>query len=125
MDDLAINSNYDRRIKTFRNQQKLPPEYVEVAAIKLREHVIDPMIVQKNINTLRDRLIEGFTNPGTDSRCLGNCVFEHRARGGGRLYVKDRGGDTPIEILAKSGKNRHNQETVIKIVRELYVRNNN
>ena len=41
MDDLAINSNYGRRIKTFRNQQKLPPEYVEVAAIKLREHVID------------------------------------------------------------------------------------
>ena len=42
MDDLAINSNYAKRIQTFRNRQKLPPEYVEVAAIKLREHVIDP-----------------------------------------------------------------------------------
>lgn len=42
MDDLALNSNHARRIKTFRNEQKLPPEYVEVAAIKLREHVIDP-----------------------------------------------------------------------------------
>lgn len=42
IDDLALNANYVRRIKTFRNQQKLPPEYVEVAAIKLREHVIDP-----------------------------------------------------------------------------------
>lgn len=38
---LASNANYDRRLKTFRDPKKLPPEYVEVAAIKLREHVID------------------------------------------------------------------------------------
>lgn len=42
MDNLAINSNHRKRIKTFRDSQKLPPQYVEVASIKLREHVIDP-----------------------------------------------------------------------------------
>jgi hypothetical protein len=44
INDLALNANYDRRIKTFRNEQKLPPEYVKISAIKLREHVIDPDI---------------------------------------------------------------------------------
>lgn len=41
-DDLARNNNYRKRLRFFRDKEKLPPEYVEVAAIKLREHVIDP-----------------------------------------------------------------------------------
>lgn len=41
MKSLARNSNYKKRLKAFRNQQQLLPEYVEVAAIRLREHVID------------------------------------------------------------------------------------
>ncbi len=39
---LDCNSNYAKQIQTFKNRQKFPPEYVEVAAIKLREDVIDP-----------------------------------------------------------------------------------
>lgn len=40
--DLVRNNNYRKRLGFFRDKEKLPPEYVEVAAIKLREHVIDP-----------------------------------------------------------------------------------
>ena len=42
MDLLTDNRNYLLRLKTFRNKKILPDEYVEVTAIKLREHVIDP-----------------------------------------------------------------------------------
>lgn len=38
---LSINSNHQKRLATFRNPEELPAEYVEISAIKLREHVID------------------------------------------------------------------------------------
>ena len=50
-------------------------------------------------------------------------VWEHRARGGGRLYTRELG--DKVEILAKSGKGTQNQAKVIKRVKELYVNKKN
>lgn len=95
------------------------------ALVRLAQDACKNIEVQKGINDLRDKLAQGFTDPGIGSRCLGKCVFEHRTEGGGRVYVKDKGGDTSIEILAKSGKGKHNQDAVFKIVRQRYLKNNN
>ena len=56
MKSLALNSNYKKRLKVFRNQQILLPEYVEVAAIKLREHVIDSdtKLIQSTLHYLEN-----------------------------------------------------------------------
>ena len=63
-------------------------------------------------------------NPGLKKKYLGNNVWEHRARHGGRLYTREVG-DKVVEILAKSGKNPTNQQFVINRVKELYVNKKN
>ena len=52
-----------------------------------------------------------------------NNVWEHRARGGGRLYTREIG--DKVEILAKSGKRTQNQKQVIRRVKELYINKKN
>ena len=79
--------------------------------------------VQDNINHLQDELAKGNDNPGIHKKYLGNNVWEHRARGGGRVYIREIG-DT-VEILAKSGKGTQNQSKVIQRVKELYINKKN
>lgn len=71
---------------------------------------------------MQDELAKGNDNPGIHKRYLGNNVWEHRARKGGRLYTREI--DDKVEILAKSGKKKSNQNFVIKRVKELYVNKN-
>ena len=58
--------------------------------------------VQRDLNHLEEKLAKGHDNPGIHKKYLGNNVWEHRARGGGRLYTREIG--DKVEILAKSGK---------------------
>lgn len=68
--------------------------------------------VQDNINHLQNKLAKGNDNPGIHKRYLSNNIWEHRARGGERLYTRKIG--DKMEILAKSGKGTQNQSRVIQ-----------
>ncbi len=72
---------------------------------------------------MQDELAKGNDNPETHKRYLGKNVWEHRARGGGRLYTREIG--NKVEILAKSGKGTQNQSKVIQRVKELYINKKN
>ena len=72
---------------------------------------------------MQDELAKGNDNPGIHKKYLGNNVWEHRARGGGRLYTREIG--DKVEILAKSGKGTQNQRKVIQRVKELYINKKN
>ena len=74
--------------------------------------------VQKDVNHLQDQLVKGNKNPGIGSRHICKNVMEHRGNNGGRLYVREA--DGVVEILAKSGKNRKNQQFVINRLKEIY-----
>ena len=91
--------------------------------VRAAEEACNNQRVQENINHLQDELAKGNDNPGIHKTYLGNNVWEHRARRGGRLYTREIG--NKVEILAKSGKNPSNQKFVIKRVRELYVNKKN
>jgi hypothetical protein len=91
--------------------------------IRLAEEACKDQRVQKNVNHLQDELAKGNDNPGTHKKYLGNNVWKHRARGGGRLYTRKLG--DKVEILAKSGKGPQNQAKGIKRVKELYVNKKN
>ena len=75
--------------------------------------------VQRDLNDLEEKLANGNDNPGTHKKYLGNNVWEHRGRKGGRLYTREI--DNNIDILAKSGKKPSNQQYVINRVKELYI----
>lgn len=75
--------------------------------------------VQRNVNELQDKLAKGHKNPGIGRKNLFKGVVEHRAEGGGRLYVRELK-DGVIEILAKSGKSKDNQDFVIKRLEKIY-----
>jgi len=91
--------------------------------IRLAEEACNNQRVQDNINHLQDELAKGNDNPGIHKKYLGNNVWEHRARGGGRLYTREIG--DKVEILAKSGKGTQNQSKVIQRVKELYINKKN
>ena len=74
--------------------------------------------VQKDVNHLEEELAKGNDNPGIGRKPIGNGIIEHRGKNGGRLYV--RKSDSGIEILAKSGKNRSHQQSVINRLNEIY-----
>lgn len=93
------------------------------ALIRLAEDACTNQRVQENVNHLQDELAKGNDNPGIHKKYLGKNVWEHRARGGGRLYTREIG--DKVEILAKSGKGKQNQEKVLKRVKQLYVNKKN
>jgi len=74
--------------------------------------------VQKDINHLEEELAKGNDNPGIGRKPIGNGIVEHRGKNGGRLYVREL--DSVIEILAKSGKKKNNQQFVINRLKEIY-----
>jgi hypothetical protein len=74
--------------------------------------------VQKDITHLEEELVKGNDNPGIGRKSIGNGIIEHRGKNGGRLYVRES--DSGIEILAKSGKNKNNQQFVINRLKEIY-----
>jgi len=63
-------------------------------------------------------LVQGNENPGIGRTYIGNGIIEHRGRNGGRLYIRES--DGVIEILAKSGKKKSNQQFVINRLKEIY-----
>lgn len=91
--------------------------------VRVAEEACNSQQVQDNINHLQDELAKGNDNPGIHKKYLGNNVWEHRARRGGRLYTREIG--DKVEILAKSGKGTQNQRKIIKRVKELYVNKKN
>lgn len=74
--------------------------------------------VQKEINHLEEELAKGNDNPGIGRKPIGNGIIEHRGKNGGRLYVRES--DNVIEILAKSGKKKSNQQFVINRLKKIY-----
>ena len=74
--------------------------------------------VQKDVNHLEEQLAKGNENPGIGRKSICKGVIEHRGKNGGRLYVRES--DNGIEILAKSGKNKSNQQFVINRLKEIY-----
>jgi hypothetical protein len=91
--------------------------------IRLAEEACNDQRVQDNVNHLQDELAKGNDNPGIHKKYLGNNVWEHRARGGGRLYTREIG--DKVVILAKSGKGKHNRRSVLNRVKKLYVNKKN
>ena len=74
--------------------------------------------VQRDINHLEEELAKGNYNPGIGSKPIGNGIIEHRGKNGGRLYVRES--ESVIEILAKSGKKKINQQFVINKLKKIY-----
>ena len=74
--------------------------------------------VQKDVNHLEEQLTNGNDNPGIGRKPICKDVIEHRGKNGGRLYVRES--DSVIEILAKSGKKKSNQQFVINRLKEIY-----
>ena len=75
--------------------------------------------VQKDVNHLEEELAKGNENPGIGRKPICKGVTQHRGKNGGRLYVRDSD-DNEIEILAKSGKKKSNQQFVINRLKEIY-----
>ena len=74
--------------------------------------------VQKDINHLETKVAKGNDNPGINCKSICKGVIEHHGKNGGRLYVWES--DDVIEILAKSGKKKSNQQFVINRLKEIY-----
>lgn len=91
--------------------------------VRLAEDACRNQDVQDGINRLQNQLAKGNNNPGLHKKYLGNDVWEHRARKGGRLYTKETKTSDEVLILAKSGK--ENQSKVIERVQELYINEKN
>ena len=56
--------------------------------VRAAEEACNNQQVQDNINHLEYELSKGNDNPGIHKKYLGNNVWEHRARRGGRLYTR-------------------------------------
>ena len=74
--------------------------------------------VQKDVNHLEDQLAKGNENHGISSNPICKGIIEHRGKNGVRVYVRES--DDGIEILAKSGKKKSNQQFVINRLKEIY-----
>jgi len=100
--------------KEIRSRIKEDPGLVRAA-----EEACKNMDVQKDINHLEEELAKGNENPGIGRKPICKGVIEHRGKNGGRLYVRESD-DNEIEILAKSGKKKSNQQFVINRLKEIY-----
>ena len=122
----APSSNHDSSLsakKRYGEAEKIVSRIKEdPTLVRAAEQACNDQRVQNSINHLQDELAKGNDNPGIHKKYLGNNVWEHRARKGGQLYTREI--DDKVEILAKSGKRKSNQNFVIKRVKELYVNNN-
>jgi putative component of toxin-antitoxin plasmid stabilization module len=87
--------------------------------VRAAEEACKNMDVQKDINHLEEELAKGNENPGIGRKPICKGVIEHRGKNGGRLYVRESD-DNEIEILAKSGKKKSNQQFVINRLKEIY-----
>jgi hypothetical protein len=74
--------------------------------------------VQEDGNHLEEQLAKGNDNPGVGCKYICKGVIEHRGKNGGRLYIRKV--DDRIEIVGKSGKDKKNQQAVIKRLKEIY-----
>jgi RHS repeat-associated protein len=72
--------------------------------------------LQKEINTIVEKLIAGNGNPGKGSKNLFKGVNYLRTESGGRVFYRIKNG--VVEILAKADKS--NEKFVIKVLEELY-----
>lgn len=119
-------SDSDTDIENEKNQCKVHEKVKKVVSrineddglVRAAEKACKNSNVQKDVNHLQDELAKGNMNPGINSKQLFKNVFEHRARNGGRLYVREL--EDVVEILAKSGKSKSNQDFVINRLKELY-----
>ncbi len=100
--------------KEIRSRIKEDPGLVRAA-----EEACKNMDVQKDINHLEEELAKGNENPGIGRKPICKGVIEHRGKNRGRLYVRESD-DNEIEILAKSGKKKSNQQFVINRLKEIY-----
>ena len=71
-----------------------------------------------SLESQKQELAKGNENPGIGRKPICKGVIEHRGKNGGRLYVRES--DDVIEILAKSGKKKSNQQFVINRLKEIY-----
>lgn len=86
------------------------------ALVKFAENAGTDQKIQRDLNSLIEKLRLGNTSPGTGTKTLFKDVKEARARSGARVYFRKR--NEKMEILAKS--NKTNQRAVIKILRKKY-----
>lgn len=100
--------------KEIRSRIKEDPGLVRAA-----KEACKNMDVQKDINHLEEELAKGNENPGIGRKPICKGVTEHRGKNGGRIYVRESD-DNEIEILAKSGKKKSNQQFVINRLKEIY-----
>ena len=90
----------------------------DAGLVRAAEEACKNADVQKDINHLEEELAKGNNNPGIGRKPIGNGIIEHRGKNGGRLYVRES--DSVIEILAKSGKKKSNQQFVINRLNKIY-----
>jgi hypothetical protein len=86
------------------------------ALVRFAEEAGKDQKIQRDLNSLIEKLRLKNKFPGTGTKTLFKDVKEARTRSGARVYFRERGGK--IEILAKS--NKKNQTSVIKILRKKY-----
>ena len=90
----------------------------DAGLVRAAEEACKNTDVQKDVNHLEEQLAKGNDNPGIGRKPICKGVIEHRGKNGGRLYVRES--DGVIEILAKSGKKKSNQQFVINRLKEIY-----
>jgi len=117
----------ERVVDTLRGGFKPDPNQVKGIVYRIKED--DGLVraaqeacknadVQKDVNHLEEQLAKENQNPGIGSKPICKGVTEHQGKNGGRLYVRES--DDVIEILAKSGKKKSNQQFVINRLTEIY-----
>jgi putative component of toxin-antitoxin plasmid stabilization module len=128
--DYDYRSNGPKKKKQFNEQCELDEtvneKKIEIVSkinedaslVKAAKEACKNTDVQKDINHLEEQLSLGNKNPGMGRKPICKGVIEHRAKNGGRLYVRESAG--VIEILAKSGKKKSNQQFVINRLKEIY-----
>ena len=90
----------------------------DAGLVRAAEETCKNTDVQKDVNHLEEQLAKGNDNPVIGRKPICKGVIEHRGKNGGRLYVRES--DGVIEILAKSGKKKSNQQFVINRLKEIY-----
>ena len=127
IDFSSCSTSIEWVVDTFRGGFKPDPNQGKGIVYRIKE---DPALVraakeacknadvQKDVNHLEEQLAKVNDNPGIGCKPICKGVIEHRGKNGGRLYVRES--DDVIEILAKSGKKKSNQQFVIKRLKEIY-----
>ena len=108
-------------VDTFRGGFKPDPNQGKGIVYRIKE---DPALVRTAKEAYKNADVQKITqksrndNPGIGRKPICKGVIEHRGKNGGRLYVRES--DDVIEILAKSGKKKSNQQFVINRLKEIY-----